>query len=99
MRTKTYAFKRLRDDLAALGWRHRRGHDLRRTLISLARTDGARKDILELCTHTPRKGSAIDVPVGSLVRPALSYRRTQVTRIDVKKSGGAGSRIIEIGVM
>ena len=41
--------------------RHRRGHDLRRTMISLARTDGARKEILELCTHTPRKGSAIDL--------------------------------------
>lgn len=61
MRSKTYVFKRLRDDLAMLGLRHRRGHDLRRTMISLARTEGARKDILELCTHTPRKGSAIDL--------------------------------------
>jgi hypothetical protein len=61
MRSKTYVFKRLRDDLAMLEMRHRRGHDLRRTMISLARTDGARKDILELCTHTPRKGSAIDL--------------------------------------
>lgn len=61
MRSKTYVFKRLRDDLALLGLRHRRGHDLRRTMISLARTDGARKDILELCTHTPLKGSAIDL--------------------------------------
>lgn len=61
MRSKTYVFKRLRDDLAMLKLRHRRGHDLRRTMISLARTDGARKDILELCTHTPRKGSAIDL--------------------------------------
>ncbi len=61
MRTKTYVFKRLRDDLKALGLRHRRGHDLRRTMISLARTDGARKDILELCTHTPKKGSTIDL--------------------------------------
>jgi integrase len=61
MRSKTYAFKRLRDDLLMLKLRHRRGHDLRRTMISLARTDGARKDILELCTHTPRKGGAIDL--------------------------------------
>ena len=31
-------------------------------MISLARMDGARKDILELCTHNPRKrGSTIDV--------------------------------------
>ena len=41
--------------------RHRRGHDLRRTLISLARADGARVDILELCTHTPKGSSAIDL--------------------------------------
>src|SRR4051812_28597635 len=51
---------------AGEGWRrhlrHRRGHDLRRTMISLARRDGARKDILELCTHTPRKsGNTIDL--------------------------------------
>ncbi|HYO71211.1 MAG TPA: hypothetical protein VEU33_34535 [Archangium sp.] len=31
-------------------------------LISLARTDGARRDILELCAHTPRKsGNTIDL--------------------------------------
>ena len=30
-------------------------------MISLSRTDGARKDLLELCTHTPRKQSTIDV--------------------------------------
>lgn len=62
MRTKSNSGKRLKLDLAALGLRHRRGHDLRRTLISLARADGARKDLLELCTHTPRKRErAIDV--------------------------------------
>jgi len=62
MRSKTYCFKRFRDDLLTLGFRHRRGHDLRRTIISLSREDGARKDILELCTHNPKKkGSSIDV--------------------------------------
>jgi len=30
-------------------------------MISIARTDGACKDILEMCTHTPKKGSAIDL--------------------------------------
>jgi len=31
-------------------------------MISLSREDGARKDILELCTHNPqKKGSSIDV--------------------------------------
>ena len=62
MRDKSYCFKRFRDDLGRLGFRHRRGHDLRRTMVSLTREDGARKDILELCTHNPQKtGSSIDV--------------------------------------
>jgi len=62
MREKGYCFKRFRDDLGLIGFRHRRGHDLRRTMVSLTREDGARKDILELCTHNPRKtGSSIDV--------------------------------------
>jgi hypothetical protein len=62
MRSRTYCFKRFRDDLKMLGFRHRRGHDLRRTMISLSREDGAQKDLLELCTHNPKKkGSSIDV--------------------------------------
>ena len=62
MRDKNYSRKRLIEDLATLELRHRRGHDLRRTMISLARSDGARKDLLEVCTHTPgSKGkTAID---------------------------------------
>ena len=62
MRDKNYSRKRFLEDLAALAMRHRRGHDLRRTMISLARSDGARKDLLEVCTHTPGRGqTAIDV--------------------------------------
>jgi integrase len=62
MRNKTYVYKRIRDDLAALGLRHRRSHDLRRTMISLARTDGARADLLERVTHNPKKRDrSIDV--------------------------------------
>jgi integrase len=61
MRDKDRSFKRLKADLELLGLRHRRGHDLRRTMISLARMDGARKDLLELCTHTPRRDAAIDL--------------------------------------
>jgi integrase len=48
MSDKNYSRKRLMEDLTVFGLRHRRGHDLRRTMISLARRDGARKDILEL---------------------------------------------------
>ena len=62
MRTKDHSYKRLVTDLKKLKLRHRRGHDLRRTGITLARTDGARRDILELCTHNPGKGhSTIDI--------------------------------------
>jgi len=61
MRDKNNSWKRVSDDLESLGLRHRRGHDLRRTLISLATNDGARKDLLELCTHTPSRRAAIDV--------------------------------------
>lgn len=41
-------------DLALLELRKRRGHDLRRTMISLARADGARRDVLQAVTHGPR---------------------------------------------
>lgn len=57
MRSKNESYKRLRKDLAALGLRPRRGHDLRRTMISLARMDGARADLLQVCTHNPKKGA------------------------------------------
>lgn len=46
--------KQLRQDLATLGLRPRRGHDLRRTFITLAQVDGARRDLLETVTHGPR---------------------------------------------
>ncbi len=55
MRKKENSWRRITTDLAALGMRHRRGHDLRRTMISLARTDGARTDILRRGTHKPPK--------------------------------------------
>lgn len=55
MRSKTNSRDRLRKDLIALGVRHRRGHDLRRTMISLSRSDGAIKDILRRGTHKAPK--------------------------------------------
>jgi integrase len=47
-------------DLAMLKLRPRRGHDLRRTFITLAQVDGARRDLLETLTHGPR-GDIINV--------------------------------------
>ena len=38
-------------DLDTLGFRHRRGHDMKRTHISLLNTDGARRDLRKLWTH------------------------------------------------
>lgn len=43
--------KGLQDDCAAIGIPGRRVHDTRHTFISLARRDGARKDVLERITH------------------------------------------------
>ena len=53
IRDENYSWKRLHKDLAVLGYRLRRQHDLRRTGITLAREDGAERDILRLCTHAP----------------------------------------------
>lgn len=55
MRSRCNSRERLIKDLATLGLRHRRGQDLRRTMISLARSDGAIKDILRRGTHKPPK--------------------------------------------
>jgi hypothetical protein len=48
------AQRALLGDLKALSLRSRRGHDLRRTFITLAQVDGARRDILEAISHGPR---------------------------------------------
>jgi integrase len=47
------AHKLFLSDLEALGLRRRRGHDLRRTFITLAQEDGAERDVLQVITHAP----------------------------------------------
>lgn len=59
LRTKDWARKRLVIDLAALGLRLRRGHDLRRTGISLAQDGGADSRVLRWGTHAP-PGEVVD---------------------------------------
>jgi len=49
----TVVLRRFHDDCRALGLRLRRVHDARRTFISLAQADGARRDILRWITHGP----------------------------------------------
>ncbi len=59
-RNSNHGLKRFHEDLERVGLRPRRQHDARRTLISLARADGARGEILEWCTHSP-KGDIISL--------------------------------------
>jgi integrase len=54
------ARRRFHEDLARLGLRKRRVHDLRRTFISLALADGARNDVLRWVTHGP-DGDIVDL--------------------------------------
>jgi hypothetical protein len=56
MRSRNQVRGKFLDDLARLGLRPRRVHDTRRTFITLARVDGARKDVLEPITHSGRGG-------------------------------------------
>ncbi len=51
MRNKKDAWEALKHDLELLGLRHRRGHDLRRTFISLAQDDGAQPHVIKMITH------------------------------------------------
>jgi len=59
-RTPSNVYCRLRDDLERLGLRRRRVHDTRRTMITLALNDGARRDVLQGITHG-FKGDIIDL--------------------------------------
>ena len=56
MLDRHWTWKRLQKDLVALGFRNRRAHDLRRTVISLSVEDGADENILKRGTHAPGKG-------------------------------------------
>jgi hypothetical protein len=60
MRSRHHTRNKLLEDLERLGLRARRGHDLRRTFITLARDDSARADLLELVSHAPR-GNIINI--------------------------------------
>ncbi|MBN1962400.1 MAG: integrase, partial [Deltaproteobacteria bacterium] len=57
-RNVNHGLKRWHQDLERLDIRKRRQHDARRTFITLAINDGARKEILEWITHG-RRGDII----------------------------------------
>jgi hypothetical protein len=69
IRTAQETPKQLHDDLNLLKLRLRRGHDLRRTFITLAQVDGARRDLLETISHGPR-GDIVSI-YASFPWPAL----------------------------
>jgi len=58
-RNVSHMHRRFQQDLARLGLRARRQHDLRRSFISVARDAGARKEVLEIMTHNAH-GDVVD---------------------------------------
>lgn len=56
MLTRHTAYKRfVNTDLPTLGLRHRRVHDARRTVVSIARSNGVRAEVLRDITHAPAR--------------------------------------------
>lgn len=84
-RSVRHTHSKLHEDLERLGLRVRRTHDLRRTLITLARADGAPRDALQAVTHGPR-GDVVD-QYTSWPWPALC---AAVACLHVGPEGGAG---------
>ena len=95
MRDKKDAFDALKLDLKTLGFRERRGHDLRRTFISLSLVDGARRDLLEVVTHGTR-GDIISV-YSTFPWPALC---AEVAKLNVRRTDPTGNpeKRVTIGV-
>ncbi len=77
------AYDGLQADLELLGLRHRRFHDLRRTMISLSRADGARPDLLKMVTHGKSK-SILDIYT-EMPREALC---AEVTKLRIERRTG-----------
>lgn len=70
-------------DLDALGLRRRRQHDARRTFISLALADGARKEVLKRVTHGAR-GDVMDL-YNTVPWPTLCE---EVAKLNIRLLGG-----------
>jgi integrase len=73
--TGSVAWHHWADDLKRIGLRHRRLHDIRRTMISLAREDGADKDALKVHTDFRRiYATVLDRWLGLESEPVLGGR-------------------------
>lgn len=93
-RTPSQAYSRLRDDLARLELRARRVHDTRRTMITLALNDGARRDVLQGITHG-NKGDIIDLYNSPLW--ALKCEELAKLRIRRQSPAGLGTALGTVG--
>jgi len=98
MRTPQATLKALHKDLLLLGFPMRRDHDFRRTMISLARSHGADKDILRRVTH---KASAevmegytsFDWEVVCREVSKLPVQRQRALKIEVREAAGANDSV------
>jgi integrase len=72
-RSANHMLKKFHQDLERIGLRARRQHDARRTFISLAMADGARKDILRWVTHGP-EGEHTTLPWHTLCEEVARLR-------------------------
>lgn len=78
MRNDRDAQTALHLDLTLLGLRLRRGHDLRRSLISHAQEDGAAPHVLKLCTH----GDGQDI-IGQYTTISWQVRCAELAKLQV----------------
>ena len=95
-RVADYSYDGLERDHEALGLRHRRGHDLRRTMISLCRSNGAISDILKRATHKPPKEAieghtTFEWHVVCVELAKHPVRRPPSTADHLKRAASAGS--------
>jgi hypothetical protein len=98
-RSRHHALDHFHHDLDGVGLRRRRQHDLRRTMISLARADGAAKDVLETVTHGAR-GDIMDSYTTlpwNVVCAEVAKLRVQLVegRVVALPQAGGGRREVE----
>jgi len=90
MRDKNYTRKCFLRDLRTLGIDPRRVHDLRRTFISLAREDGADKDVLRRGTHQPPKDVMELYTNVEWSKLCAEVAKLRILLIDSKQDGPSG---------
>jgi integrase len=77
-------WRRLQADLRTLGFRPRRTHDARRTLITIGRADGCDRDVLRACTHGER-GDVFD----GYTSWSWDVKCREISKINVRRLGAS----------